>query len=55
VPLSMFVFPARTGTPLPEVFTDFAAVVDAPLELPSDEVAANLTGWLDEWGTVMGR
>ena len=34
VPLSMFVFPARTGTPLPEVFTDFAAVVDAPLELP---------------------
>lgn len=55
VPLSMFVFPARTGTPLPEVFTDFAAVVDAPLELPSDEVAANLTTWLTEWGTVMGR
>ncbi len=55
VPLSMFVFPARTGTPLPPVFTDFAAVVDAPLELPSDEVAANLTAWLDEWGAVMGR
>ena len=55
VPLSMFVFPARTGTPLPDVFTDFAAVVDAPLELPSDEVAANLTTWLGEWGTVMGR
>lgn len=55
VPLSMFVFPARTGTPLPEVFTDFAAVVDAPLELPSEEVAANLSVWLGEWGTVMGR
>ena len=55
VPLSMFVFPARTGTPLPEVFTDFAAVVDAPLELPSDEVAANLSAWLAAWGTVMGR
>jgi thiamine transport system substrate-binding protein len=55
VPLSMFVFPARTGTALPEVFTDFAAVVEAPLELPSDEVAANLSTWLAEWGTVMGR
>lgn len=55
VPLTMFVFPARTGTPLPEVFTDFAAVVDDPLQLPSDEVAANLTTWLAEWGTVMGR
>jgi thiamine transport system substrate-binding protein len=55
VPLTMFVFPARTGTPLPEVFTDFAAVVDAPLALPSDEVAANLTTWLTEWGAVMGR
>ena len=55
VPLSMFVFPARTGTPLPEVFTDFAAVVDDPLQLPSEEVAANLSTWLAEWGTVMGR
>jgi thiamine transport system substrate-binding protein len=55
VPLSMFVFPARSGTPLPAVFTDFAAVVDDPLQLPSDEVAANLSTWLAEWGTVMGR
>ena len=55
VPLSMFVFPARSGTPLPAVFTDFAAVVDDPLQLPADEVAANLSTWLAEWGTVMGR
>jgi thiamine transport system substrate-binding protein len=55
VPLSMFVFPARSGTPLPQVFTDFAATVPDALDLPAAEVAANLGTWLDEWGTVMGR
>ena len=55
VPLSMFVFPARSGTPLPQVFTDFAADVQAPLQLPADEVSAGLSGWLADWGTVMGR
>jgi len=55
VPLSMFVFPAREGTPLPAVFTDFAATVDQPLQLPAEEVTANLADWLAEWGTVMGR
>jgi len=55
VPLSMFVFPAREGTPLPEVFTDFAATVEQPLQLPAEEVTANLADWLAEWGTVMGR
>jgi len=55
VPLSMFVFPAREGTSLPEVFTDFAATVEQPLQLPAEEVSANLADWLAEWGTVMGR
>jgi thiamine transport system substrate-binding protein len=55
VPLSMFVFPARAGTPLPKVFTDFAGVVPKPLELPGADVAANLSTWLTEWGQVMGR
>lgn len=55
VPLSMFVFPARADTPLPPVFTDFAATVEQPLQLPPQEVAANLATWLAEWGTVMGR
>lgn len=55
VPLNMFVFPARTGTPLPKVFTDFAAKVDEPLQLPADKVAASLPEWLDTWGSVMGR
>ena len=55
VPLSMFVFPAREGTALPQVFTDFAATVDQPLQIAPQDVAANLSEWLAEWGSVMGR
>jgi thiamine transport system substrate-binding protein len=55
VPLSMFVFPAREGTPLPEVFTKFAANVAKPLQLDPALVAANLQTWLATWGEVMGR
>lgn len=55
VPLSMFVFPARERTPLPEVFRQFAADVPAPLQLAPEEVSANLSIWLDDWGAVMGR
>ena len=55
VPLSMFVFPARAGIALPDVFTQFAATVTRPLQLDSPTVADNLPAWLADWGTVMGR
>ncbi len=55
VPLSMFVFPARSGVALPEVFTKFAAKVEDPLMLDPAAVAAGLDGWLADWGAVMGR
>jgi thiamine transport system substrate-binding protein len=55
LPLSMFVLPVVEGTPLPEVFTQFAATVDEPLSLPPADVAAGLTDWLGTWGEVMGR
>lgn len=53
VPLSMFVFPARTGTPLPKVFTDFAATPSEPLALqPTD---AQRSAWVDAWDQVTLR
>ncbi|MGA0208890.1 MAG: thiamine ABC transporter substrate-binding protein [Candidatus Nanopelagicales bacterium] len=55
IPLNMFVFPARQGTPLPEVFTKFAGQVDDAEQLPADFVAENLADLLAEWGSVMGR
>jgi len=55
VPLSMFVFPARSGVTPPEVFTKFAAKVDAPMQLDPQQVADNVSAWLADWGTVMNR
>jgi thiamine transport system substrate-binding protein len=55
LPLSMFVFPAREGVPLPDVFTRFAATVPEPTSIPSTQVADSLGDWLTEWGAVMGR
>ena len=55
VPLSMFVFPARADVTLPDVFTHFAPTIADPLQLQPQQVADNLSTWLSEWGTVMGR
>ena len=55
IPLNMFVFPARDGTPLPQVFTDFAAQIDDAEQLPTDFVAQNVGDLIAEWGSVMGR
>lgn len=55
IPLNMFVFPAMDGTPLPEVFTDFAAQVEDAEQLPAEFVANNVGDLLAEWGSVMGR
>lgn len=55
VALSMFVFPARTGTPLPDVFTAFAAVPADPLSLPPSTVTANRERWVDQWTEAVLR
>lgn len=55
VPLSMFVFPARENTPLPEVFTKFAAKVPSPAGLPAAQASTSLPDWLASWDEVMGR
>ena len=48
VPLEMFVLPARTGTPLPDLFR-FAAQPAKPLQLDPADVSANLDQWLETW------
>ena len=55
IPLNMFVFPARANTPLPDVFTKFAAQVDDAEQLPPDFVSQNVGDLIAEWGSVMGR
>jgi thiamine transport system substrate-binding protein len=55
VPLQMFVFPVRPGTPLPSVFTKFAEVAKDPLSLPAPEIARNRDQWIEQWTTTVLR
>lgn len=55
VPLSMWVFPARRGTPLPEVFRQFALAPTRSLRLPPAEIAANRDRWIDRWTETVLR
>lgn len=49
VPLQMFVYPSVTGTPLPEVFTKYSAVVPDPSTLRPARIGADRRQWIDEW------
>jgi len=54
IPLQMFVFPARDGTPLPKVFQQFADVPTDPYTLPASKIGAGRNEWIREWtGTVL--
>ncbi|MBI1376383.1 MAG: thiamine ABC transporter substrate-binding protein [Frankiales bacterium] len=55
VPLSMFVDPAVPGTPLPKVFTDFAAVPADPLSLDPAVIDKNRSAWVQAWDQVTLR
>jgi thiamine transport system substrate-binding protein len=55
VPLQMFVFPVREGTPLPPVFEKFAETPAAPLSLPSDQISRHRDEWIQQWrASVLG-
>ncbi len=55
VPLSMFVFPARAGVALPEVFERFVVRPDNPAELPAAQIAERRDDWIDEWTQIVLR
>jgi thiamine transport system substrate-binding protein len=55
VPLSMFVDPAVPGTPLPKVFTDWAAVPSDPLTLDPTLIDKSRSTWIDTWDQVTLR
>jgi thiamine transport system substrate-binding protein len=55
VPLQMFVFPARSGTPLPPVFTEFAAVPARPFTMPAAKIGGRREGWIGEWTDTVLR
>ena len=55
VPTSMFVYPVRVGTPLPEVFTKHSVVPSTVLELPAADVDAHRADWVDTWTDLVVR
>lgn len=55
IPLTMFVFPAREGIELPEVFVDFAKRAESPLELDANTIAAERENWVEEWTQIVLR
>jgi thiamine transport system substrate-binding protein len=55
IPLQMWVYPARTGAPLPEVFTQFAQAPSAPASLTPEQLQAGREGWIQAWTDVVLR
>jgi len=55
IPLSMFVFPARAGVALPDVFEEFVVRPESPAEIPAAEIAERRDDWIDEWTQIVLR
>jgi thiamine transport system substrate-binding protein len=55
IPLTMFVYPVRTGTPLPAVFRRFAPPVTHPLELSPALIGKNRDSWIKTWTDTVLR
>jgi thiamine transport system substrate-binding protein len=55
MPLTMFVFPVRDGTPLPEVFEAYAATPDDVIELDPFELGERRDDLLRRWRDVVVR
>jgi thiamine transport system substrate-binding protein len=55
IPLQMFVFPVRDGTPLPAVFAKFAEVPPRPLTLPAGDIGAHRDTWIEQWTETVLR
>jgi thiamine transport system substrate-binding protein len=55
VPLQMWVYPARTGVPLPEVFQRYAEVPQQPAQVTPEQIDANRERWLGAWTQTVLR
>jgi thiamine transport system substrate-binding protein len=55
MPLNMFVFPVREGTPLPEVFERFAATPDDVIEVDPFELGERRDDLLARWRDIVLR
>lgn len=55
LPLSQFVFPVQPDTPLPAVFLEHAELVEEPVSLPPEQIAARRDAWIEAWSETVLR
>jgi thiamine transport system substrate-binding protein len=55
IPLQMWVYPAREGVPLPEVFTKYAQVPTNAVNMMPEQIEAGRDRWIKAWTDVMLR
>lgn len=55
VPASMFVYPAREGTPLPSEFERYAPPQSSSATLPPTAIAAKRDEWIERWTEIVLR
>ena len=52
---TMFVYPVRRDTELPEAFVEHAIAPEDPLQLPAAEIAENRDRWVARWTEIVVR
>jgi thiamine transport system substrate-binding protein len=55
IPLQMWVYPAASGTALPEVFTKHAQVPTDAVQMPPDQIETGREKWLKAWTDTVLR
>ncbi len=55
IPLQMFVYPVLPDAALPDVFTKFAPVPDAPANVTPQQIGQNRENWIEAWTKVVLR
>jgi thiamine transport system substrate-binding protein len=55
IPLQMWVYPARSSTPLPDVFAKFAQTPEKPAQLTTEQIDAGRDTWLKAWTDTVLR
>jgi thiamine transport system substrate-binding protein len=55
LPESMYVFPVRSGTPLPPTWAKFAVQPRHPFSVSPARIARNRATWLQQWSNLLSR
>jgi thiamine transport system substrate-binding protein len=51
----MFVFPVNADAELPELFQEYAAIPENPVEMSPRQIDENRDRWLQEWTETVLR